>query len=274
MTKTKAFYRLIFPCSLLLSGCTVDISPPASTATAVDAQSRKWAVTFQRQRSFTHNTLHEITAADLHPGDLLFSSSLGITSLGIRAFSTSSVSHVAIYLGDNDVAEATGAGVQIVSLNQAMKHSDKLFALRAPDLTPLQAAEIKKFAYQIKDSGYNYRGIVEFIPFMVTRQLCSLNPFSKDFRQQCINGLAKAQLSDAGDEEKKAWFCSEFVTDAFSQAGHPLTLAQPGWISPSELMHMREGDIASFKGETQLQYVGHLKLGIYIKTSRLVGLAR
>ncbi len=80
------------------------------------------------------------------------------------------MSHVAIYLGENNVAEATGAGVQIVSLKKAMKHSDKLFVLRVPDLTPQQATEITAFANKIKDSGYNYRGIVEFIPFMVTRR--------------------------------------------------------------------------------------------------------
>ncbi|GAB0999947.1 hypothetical protein BT08F37_12570 [Escherichia coli] len=62
-------------------------------------------------------------------------------------------------------------------------HSDKLFVLRVPDLTPQQATDITAFANKIKDSGYNYRGIVEFIPFMVTRQMCSLNPFSEDFRQ-------------------------------------------------------------------------------------------
>lgn len=72
-----------------------------------------------------------------------------------------------------------------------MKHSDKLFVLRVPDLTPQQATEITAFANKIKDSGYNYRGIVEFIPFMVTRQMCSLNPFSEDFRQQCVSGTAK-----------------------------------------------------------------------------------
>lgn len=150
--------------------------------------------------------MHEITDTELKPGDLLFSSSLGVTSFSIRAFSTSSVSHVAVYLGNNEVAEATGAGVQIVSLEQVEKHSDKLFALRVPDLTPLQAEEIKIFAYKIKDSGYNYRGIAEFIPFMMTRQICSLNPFSEDFRQQCVSGLAKAQLSNASEEKRRRGF--------------------------------------------------------------------
>ena len=183
MDKPKAYCRLLLPCFLLLSACTVDISQPDPSATAVDAEAKTWAVKFQHQSSFTEQSIKEITAPDLKPGDLLFSSSLGVTSFGIRVFSTSSVSHVAIFLGDNNVAEATGAGVQIVSLKKAMKHSDKLFVLRVPDLTPQQATDITAFANKIKDSGYNYRGIVEFIPFMVTRQMCSLNPFSEDFRQ-------------------------------------------------------------------------------------------
>lgn len=273
MDKPKAYYRLLLTSFLLLSACTVDISQPDSSATAVDAEAKTWAIKFQHQSSFTEQSIKEITVPDLKPGDLLFSSSLGVTSFGIRVFSTSSVSHVAIYLGDNNVAEATGDGVQIVSLKKAMKHSDKLFVF-SPGSYPQQATEITAFANKIKDSGYNYRGIVEFIPFMVTRQMCSLNPFSEDFRQQCVSGLAKAQLSSVVEGDKKSWFCSEFVTDAFAKAGHPLTLAQSGWISPADLMHMRIGDVSAFKPETQLQYVGHLKPGIYIKAGRFVGLTR
>ncbi|MDY4178879.1 MAG: hypothetical protein SOY34_15770, partial [Escherichia coli] len=50
--------------------------------------------------------------------------------------------------------------------------------------------------------------------------------------------------------------------------------AQSGWISPADLMHMRIGDVSAFKPETQLQYVGHLKPGIYIKAGRFVGLTQ
>ncbi|CDL46860.1 Uncharacterized lipoprotein yaeF precursor [Escherichia coli ISC41] len=39
-------------------------------------------------------------------------------------------------------------------------------------------------------------------------------------------------------------------------------------------MHMRSGDVSAFKPETQLQYIGHLKPGIYIKASRFVGLTQ
>ena len=259
---------------LLLTACTVDVGRSASSASATDGRSPPWAITLQRQSSIAGSELHEINESDLRSGDLLFSSSLGVTSLGIRAFSASSVSHVALYLGDGQIAEATGAGVQIISVQQALAHSDKLFALRVPDLTPDQVMAMKNFAWQVKDSGYNYRGIMQFIPYMVTKPLCSLNPFSRDFRQQCVSGLAKAQLGDAASGDKKAWFCSEFVSEAFVRAGHPLTLAQAAWISPSDLLHMREGDVATFKPETQLQYVGHLKLGVYLQAGRLVGLNR
>ncbi|WP_281082393.1 YaeF family permuted papain-like enzyme [Klebsiella quasivariicola] len=259
---------------LLLTACTVDVGRSASSASATDGRSPPWAITLQRQSSIAGSELHEINESDLRSGDLLFSSSLGVTSLGIRAFSASSVSHVALYLGDGQIAEATGAGVQIISVQQALAHSDKLFALRVPDLTPDQVMAMKNFAWQVKDSGYNYRGIMQFIPYMVTKPLCSLNPFSRDFRQQCVSGLAKAQLGDAASDDKKAWFCSEFVSEAFVRAGHPLTLAQAAWISPSDLLHMREGDVATFKPETQLQYVGHLKLGVYLQAGRLVGLNR
>lgn len=272
MAHWTACYRLLLPCIFLLSACTLDIGQSDPSASAIDTQSQKWAIRFQRQSSLAQAPLVDITESELEAGDLLFSSSIGITSLGIRAFSTSSVSHVAIYLGDHEVAEATGAGIQIVSLNQAMQHSDKLFALRVPDLTAQQAADIRAFAYKKQNSSYNYLGIIEFLPFMLTKQICSLNPFSRDFRQQCLSGLAKAQLSDDAGENKKAWFCSEFVIDAFAKAGHPLTMAHPTWISPSDLLHMREGDISAFTPEKPLQYVGHLKQGIYIQASRFVGL--
>lgn len=122
MAKRRANHVLLFPVSFLLSACTVDVSRSVPSASTIKQPSQQWAIKLQRQSSVANNTLTEINAQDLLPGDLLFSSSIGVTSLGIRALSTSSVSHVAIYIGDNHVAEATGAGVQVVPLRQAMQH--------------------------------------------------------------------------------------------------------------------------------------------------------
>ena len=52
--------------------------------------------------------------------------------------------------------------------------------------------------------------------------------------------------------------------------GIPLTLAQSGWISPADLMHMRSGDVSAFKPETQLQYIGHLSQGFILKQVALL----
>ena len=274
MTAPLLSSGLLTSALLLLTACTVDVGRSAPSASATDGRSPPWAVTLQRQSSIAGSGLREIAESDLRSGALLFSSTLRVTTLGLPALSASSVSHVALYLGEGQIAEATGAGVQVISLQQAMTHSDKLFALRVPDLTPDQAMAMRSFAWQVKDSGYNYRGIIQFIPYMVTKPLCSLNPFSRNFRQQCVSGLAKAQLGDGASPDKKAWFCSEFVREAFVRAGHPLTLAQAAWISPSDLLHMREGDVATFKPETQLQYVGHLKPGVYLQAGKLVGLSK
>ena len=115
MAKRRANHVLLFPALFLLSACTLDVSRSTPSASAIKPPSQQWAVKFQRQSSVANTTLAEINAQDLLPGDLLFSSSIGVTSLGIRAFSTSSVSHVAIYIGDNQVAEATGAGADCFS---------------------------------------------------------------------------------------------------------------------------------------------------------------
>ncbi len=191
---------VLLPCFLFLSACTVDISQRLISHSG-RCRAKTWAVEFQHQSSFTEQSIKEITEPDLKPGDSLFSS-LGVTA----AFQHFLCESRCNYLGENNVAEADRRWRPRFPSKKAMKHSDKLFVLRVPDLTPQQATEITAFANKIKDSGYNYRGIVEFIPFMVTRQMCSLNPFSEDFRQQCVSGLAKAQLSSVGEGDKKSWF--------------------------------------------------------------------
>lgn len=246
---------------LLLTGCTLDIGPSRET--------QRLSFNMQRQSSAPGNSLRDISVGQLQPGDLLFSSTIGLTSLGIRLFSTSSVSHVAVYIGEGKVAEAVGNGVQIVTLNNVMTHSDKLFALRMPDLSLEQAQAITRFAYEKDGSRYNYSGIAEMVPFMLTKQLCSLNPFSRDFREQCVKGLANAQLSTPDGKIRNSYFCSEFVMAAYTSAGRPLTIMESGWVSPSDLMHMRKGDVASLTPEQPLIYVGHLKQGIYLKARNL-----
>ncbi|SQA97328.1 Uncharacterized distant relative of cell wall-associated hydrolases [Cedecea neteri] len=163
-------YAWIATLSFLVSGCSMDIALPSKT-TNKTTNAPPSAIKFQRVSSAPGETLKEIHQQDLRPGDLLLSSTISLTSVGIRLFSTSAVSHVAIYIGQGEVAEAVGSGVQIVTLEEAMQHSDKLLALRFPELTPEQANSIRKFAHSKSGKGYNYKGIIEMAPFMVTKQL-------------------------------------------------------------------------------------------------------
>ncbi|WP_058912362.1 YaeF family permuted papain-like enzyme [Entomohabitans teleogrylli] len=251
--------------SAALSGCTLDIATSSSDQTSA-------GIRLQQLSSATPSSLTRIRADQLQAGDLLFSSSIALSSLGIRLFSATSVSHVAIYLGDGQVAEAVGSGVQILPLAEVEEHSDKLFALRVPAMTPEAAEQIKQFAHAREGRKYNYSGILEMVPFMVTKQICNLNPFSRDFRQQCVSGLADAQLSHSGASD--SYFCSQFVSAAYEFAGIPLTRAKTNWLSPADLLHMREGDVATFAPQYPLSYVGHLKKGLYLNIATAAQPAR
>ncbi len=131
---------------LLLTACTLDVgrsSPSTSAADDHSSSSGCYPPASKldcRQRTARNRRKRP---ALRRPAVLL--QPPGVTSLGIRAFSASSVSHVALYVGEGQVAEATGAGVQVITLQQALAHSDKLFALRVPDLTPDRGNDDEKF---------------------------------------------------------------------------------------------------------------------------------
>ena len=44
------------------------------------------------------------------PGDIVLSATDGVTSVGIRALTLSSVSHESLYLGNDEMVEAVGSG--------------------------------------------------------------------------------------------------------------------------------------------------------------------
>ena len=106
MTAPLLSSGLLTSALLLPTACTVDVGRNAPSASATDSRSLPWAVPLQRHSSIAGSGLREIAESDLRSGDLLFFSSLGVTSFGIRAFSPSSVSHVALYLVNNPKAGA------------------------------------------------------------------------------------------------------------------------------------------------------------------------
>lgn len=241
--------------ALLLSACSVGISEQDENKTSPTSFNDK----IQSMRTTPAQGITSIDSLDLQPGDILLSREPNLVSIGIRAFTASSVSHASVYVGDNKIAEAIGSGVQIVDLQKLMDKSVMVVAYRYPELTEAERAKVQEFSYLHQGNKYNFKGIALMIPYTLTRQYCELRPLSEEKRNECLHTLASAQIGEKSVDDQ-SFFCSEFVIEAYNYAQRPITDAAPLWISPDDLMHMREGDIKSLTPYKELIYVGHLKI--------------
>jgi hypothetical protein len=235
----------------LLGACATQIdTAPAAGASPLRVQNRLLLT--------PANGGQTITAESLKPGDIILSSTNGVTSLGIRVLTVSPVSHAAIYLGDDTVAEAVGAGIRARSTAEFVADESTIVAFRHPGITPEHAARMRTFAQGQVGKKYNTAGVVLQAPFTVQRQLCELPLVPSLIRDACIRGIAAIQL---GAVQNDRFFCSQFVLEAYRHAQLPLTDADPRLVSPADLLHMREGDVPSIQIGQALTYVGHLKAG-------------
>lgn len=200
--------------------------------------------------------LRPIGSHELQAGDILFSAEPGIASIGVRLFNHASVSHAFIYLGEGQIAEAIGSGVQIHALDDALRTTTLAVAFRRPGLTESDIDKIRSFARQQEGRHYNFTGIAKQIPYSLTRHACDLPVIPQSIRRLCMNALAVVQITPFSSDR---FFCSQFVVEAFNRAGKPLTDTEPEWVSPADILHMREGDIFSVTPITRLQYIGHLQ---------------
>ncbi|WP_336777980.1 YiiX/YebB-like N1pC/P60 family cysteine hydrolase [Pantoea sp. USHLN256] len=166
---------------------------------------------------------------------------------------------LAIYLGDEQVAEAVGSGVKIIPLNHAIDESNSLLVLRVPGMTSEQMLRLREFADLQQGKKYNFKGIVMFMPFMVSRRLCELPLVNEEVRSACLTAMARVQLADVDDPQANRFFCSEFVLAGCRHAGIELLQGQANWVSPADLLHLRDGDVSAWQAQQNMQYVGHLK---------------
>ncbi len=197
-----------------------------------------------------------IAAGALAPGDILLSSVGTLQSLGIQLATFAPVSHALVYLGDERVAEAVGAGVQVRTIGAVLESEQMVVAFRDPQLTPAQAERVRDWSLAQVGTRYNTVGVVLSAPFVINRRVCELPLVPGPLRDACVRGFASVQLGASSDDR---FFCSQFVLEAYRQAGAPLSNADPRWVSPADLLHMREGDVATLAAARPLRYVGHLK---------------
>ena len=199
----------------------------------------------------------ELIAADaLQPGDILLTSIATVNSFGIRLGTFSPVSHAVLYLGDGLIAEAVGSGVRARRLADVVDEEQMVVAFRVPGLQPADVEKIRNWANAQVGTRYNTAGVLLNAPFVLNRRLCELPLIPSAVSHYCISGMAMVQLGASRDDQ---FFCSQFVLEAYRQAGMPITDADPRWVSPADLLHMREGDVPSIAATQPLRYVGHLK---------------
>ena len=256
----STLHSLLVLAALLLGGCATEwhshTSNDADAASADNTQRlpalRLHAVqgTTQPEEGFT-----PITEADLQPGDILFSAEKTLVSAGILLINHAPVSHAFLYLGDGQIAEAVRTGVQIRPLAEVLQATSLAVAFRHPDLLPEDMDKIRAFAQRLQGSSYNRFGIAKQTPYSVTRHACELPVIPRAVRHLCLNALAAVQITPFSGQR---YFCSQFVIEAFNQAGKPLTNTPPEWTTPVSTLHMREAHIPATTPFTTLSSIGHL----------------
>ena len=234
--------------AVLLAACATAIKPGKDGEPAVFG--------FQDKTLRPGNGGQLVTADSLRPGDIILTAENGLNSIGIRLITLSPVSHAAVYLGDQQISEAVGAGIRRRSMDALLAEEATVVAFRHPNITADQADKIKAFTGKYEGQRYNYLGVMLQAPFALERRLCELPLVPSLVRDFCIRGIAAIQLGLGRNDQ---FFCSQFILEAYRSAGLPLTDADPRLINPGDLLHMREGDVPSVKIHQALQYVGHLK---------------
>ncbi len=233
---------------LSLTGCV--------TQWQKDEGERQYALKFQRTNTAPREGIKRIVVEDVRPGDILFSAEKSRNSLGVRFFNNASISHAFIALDNELIAESIGSGVRVITLQEAIEHSNLVAVYRHPDVGPAEVAKMVAFADGLDGSKYNYSGILKQAPFSILRKVCELPVNPTMIRSFCLSSMATLVVSPFKSDR---YFCSQFVVEAFNFAGKPLTTANPEWVNPNDLLHMREDDIPSIKSQVELAYVGHLQ---------------
>lgn len=251
----RGFFGACAGAAALVVGLVVGLAGCASRIQAPSAEA-PLGVRFQHSGIAPGNGGELVSAAVLEPGDILLTSVATVNSFGIRLGTFAPVSHAVLYLGDGQVAEAVGSGVRARPLEAVTAEEQMVVAFRLPGVTPSHAEQMRAWAVSQVGTRYNTGGVLLQAPFVLNRRMCELPLLPDAVRNFCVNGMATVQLGTSRDDQ---FFCSQFVLEAYRQAGLPITTADPRWVSPADLLHMREGDVPSIPANRPLRYVGHLK---------------
>ena len=109
----------------------------------------------------------------LQPGDFIFFSGKSFVSRGIKMFTKSKWSHVAMYVGGGKgyIIEATAAGVEKNELEPLLRHTDAVAVARIPGLTVEDMERMKDKAYSMLGDKYDFWQLITFSLYFSFRKI-------------------------------------------------------------------------------------------------------
>lgn len=152
-----------------------------------------------------------ISENDLKIGDVLLGYTSSAIGKGHEELNTGYV-HASIYLGENEVAEATMPNVQITTFKKAIEDYDHIVVLRQPDAwNENNASRLKAFVQEliINQVKFNSKGIKGFKDNLKAQYISEQENLEKYF-----NGQYQPK-----SPFKEKYFCSELVVSAYIAVG-------------------------------------------------------
>jgi hypothetical protein len=113
----------------------------------------------------------------LRPGDIIFFQGKSFISRGIRAFTDSKWSHVALYVGDGYIIEATAAGVEKNVLRPLIYRANRVAVGRIPNLTVDNQHRMIDKAYSMIGDKYDVWQLLTFSLYFAFRKIGIIWPF-------------------------------------------------------------------------------------------------
>jgi uncharacterized protein YycO len=242
---------------VLLQGCATQVDlTPLSASDGSDPAATRQVLQFRNPSLTLDGDQVLARPEDLRMGDIILTAGPSVTATGIQFMNLAPVSHAAVYIGDGRVVEAVFAGVRVREMRELLAGEIAVIALRYPDLSAEQAAEIRAYALRQVGAPFNFLGLMLHMPLSITRPACELPLTPLGARDACIRTVGTIQnLSPRSSQ----FFCSQLVLQAYRHAGVPMTDADPRIVRPADILHMREGDVPSIRVNRQLAHVGLLK---------------
>lgn len=107
----------------------------------------------------------------LQPGDFILFSGKSFISRGIKFFSKSKWTHVAFFVGNGYIIEATAAGVEKNLLAPLIKKTEAIAVMRVPNLTVEQMELMKAKAYAMLGEKYDVWQLLTFSVYFTLRKI-------------------------------------------------------------------------------------------------------